>query len=86
MTYLRYVTRQEEIVREGTSTVTAQIKPLSDSQAVKRGAEFIGETFIFTVGAGLLVIEYNRQASDKAESSARDKARSEMKQRVSRRA
>jgi len=72
----------EEIVSRTLCPFGVQIKPLSDAQAVKRGAEFIGEAFIFSVGAALLVIEYTRQASDKAESSARDKQRSEMKQRV----
>ncbi|XP_078001029.1 optic atrophy 3 protein homolog [Glandiceps talaboti] len=38
------------------------VKPLSEQSAVELGAEIIGETFIFTVGVGILVAEYWRQA------------------------
>jgi hypothetical protein len=36
------------------------IKPLEEEQALKNGAEFVGEGFIFMVSGGLLVLEYNR--------------------------
>jgi Optic atrophy 3 protein (OPA3) len=38
------------------------IKPLDPEKALKDGAEFVGETFIFGVSVGLLLWEYNRSA------------------------
>lgn len=38
------------------------IKPLEEEKAMKDGAEFIGESFIFGVSVGLLLWEYNRSA------------------------
>jgi optic atrophy 3 protein len=43
------------------------IKPLETEKALKDGAEFVGESFIFMVSFGLLLWEYNRShQSDKA--------------------
>ncbi|XP_070569460.1 optic atrophy 3 protein homolog [Ptychodera flava] len=39
-----------------------EVKPLSESAAVELGAEIIGETFIFTVGVGVIVAEFWRQS------------------------
>ena len=38
------------------------IKPLEEEKAIKDGAEFVGESFIFLVSGALLVWEYNRSA------------------------
>ena len=42
----------------------------------------MSEAFIFSVGAGLLVLEYTRSSREKAESSAAAKQRSELKQKL----
>ncbi|KAG7337531.1 optic atrophy 3 OPA3 domain containing protein [Nitzschia inconspicua] len=43
------------------------IKPLDSEKALKDGAEFVGEGFIFVVSFGLLLWEYNRtQEANKA--------------------
>lgn len=44
------------------------IKPLDSEKALKDGAEFVGEGFIFTVSLSLLMWEYNR-----SQESAREK-------------
>lgn len=36
------------------------IPVLSQEMAIELGANLLGETVIFVIGAGLLVIEYNR--------------------------
>ncbi|KAF7699299.1 optic atrophy 3 protein homolog [Silurus meridionalis] len=38
------------------------IKPLNEESAAELGAELLGETIIFLIGGGCLVIEYSRQA------------------------
>ncbi|XP_077423094.1 optic atrophy 3 protein homolog [Vanacampus margaritifer] len=40
----------------------ANIKPLNEDAAAELGAELLGETVIFLVGGGCLVLEYTRQA------------------------
>ncbi|XP_077397651.1 optic atrophy 3 protein homolog [Festucalex cinctus] len=40
----------------------ANIKPLNEEAAAELGAELLGETVIFLVGGGCLVLEYTRQA------------------------
>jgi optic atrophy 3 protein len=55
------------------------IKPLEEEQALKQGAEFVGESFILTVSIGVLLYEYNSQsvkAKDKEE-KAKAKAKAE---------
>ena len=39
------------------------IKPLEDDVAMKDGAEFVGEAFIFGVSVTLLLVEYNRSTN-----------------------
>ena len=39
------------------------IKPLEEDKALKDGAEFVGESFIFLVSGTLVVWEYNRSAT-----------------------
>ncbi|XP_002736065.1 optic atrophy 3 protein homolog [Saccoglossus kowalevskii] len=39
-----------------------EVKPLSEAAAVELGAEILGESFIFTVGVGVLVAEFWRQS------------------------
>jgi optic atrophy 3 protein len=36
------------------------ITPLEQNEAIKQGADFVGEFFVVTVSAGLLIWEYNR--------------------------
>lgn len=46
------------------------IKPLEQEQAMKQGAEFIGESFLFLVGSGVVLYEYttsNSKAAAKTE-------------------
>jgi len=38
------------------------VKPMDESQAVDLGAEMIGETTIFIIGAAILYLEYYRQS------------------------
>ncbi|KAM9811799.1 optic atrophy 3 protein homolog [Syngnathus typhle] len=40
----------------------ASIKPLNEEAAAELGAELLGETLIFLVGGGCMVLEYTRQA------------------------
>ncbi|WP_411024370.1 OPA3 family protein, partial [Salmonella sp. s58760] len=38
------------------------IKPLNEESAAELGAELLGESIIFLIGGGCLIIEYSRQA------------------------
>lgn len=38
------------------------IQPLNEAMAIDLGANLLGEVVIFTIGAGLLILEYVRQA------------------------
>ncbi|XP_071352525.1 optic atrophy 3 protein homolog [Trachinotus anak] len=40
------------------------IKPLNEDAAAELGAELLGESIIFLVGGGCMVLEYSRQASN----------------------
>ena len=52
------------------------IKELPEAEALKQGADLIGETFIFSVAAGLLVLEYTRQTiSTNRANEAKEKKR-----------
>ena len=51
------------------------ITPLERQEAIKQGADFIGESFVVVVSAGLLIWEYNR-SNDAA------KAKDEAKQAI----
>ncbi|XP_061683415.1 optic atrophy 3 protein homolog [Syngnathoides biaculeatus] len=42
----------------------ASIKPLNEDAAAELGAELLGETVIFLVGGGCMVLEYTRQAAN----------------------
>lgn len=54
------------------------IKELPEAEALKSGADLIGETFIFSVAAGLLVLEYTRQSISTAKANeAKEKKRRE---------
>ncbi|KAG6462253.1 hypothetical protein O3G_MSEX013143 [Manduca sexta] len=53
------------------------IPVLSQEMAIELGANLLGETVIFVIGAGLLIIEYNRQS--KKESAKEAKREEEMK-------
>jgi len=56
------VTSRMTIWSEGYKVRT--IKPLQRETAMTRGAEFVGEAFIFSVGGGLVVWEYNKKADE----------------------
>ncbi|KAJ0173603.1 hypothetical protein K1T71_010752 [Dendrolimus kikuchii] len=53
------------------------IPVLSQEMAIELGANLLGETVIFVIGAGLLIIEYNRQS--KKETAKEAKREEEMK-------
>ena len=40
------------------------IKPLNEESAAELGAELLGETIIFLIGGGCMVLEYSRQAAN----------------------
>ncbi|XP_013880603.1 optic atrophy 3 protein homolog [Austrofundulus limnaeus] len=42
----------------------ATIKPLNEEAAAELGAELLGETIIFLVGGGCILLEYSRQAAN----------------------
>ncbi|XP_038206653.1 optic atrophy 3 protein homolog [Zerene cesonia] len=47
------------------------IPVLSQDMAIELGANLLGETVIFVIGAGLLIIEYNRQSKKEAAKEAK---------------
>ncbi|VDN11605.1 unnamed protein product [Dibothriocephalus latus] len=47
------------------------VKKLSDDAAADIGAEILGEFVMFTIGTGLLVLEYRRQSRNEAEKEQR---------------
>lgn len=53
------------------------IPVLSQEMAIELGANLLGETVIFVIGAGLLIVEYNRQS--KKETAKEMKREEEMK-------
>ena len=55
------------------------IKPLEEEKALKDGAEFVGESFVFLVSGTLVVWEYNRSAEStrRKEEEKRAEARAE---------
>ena len=50
------------------------IKPLEEEQAMKQGAEFVGESFILTVSIGVLLYEVNSQAVKARDKDEKQKA------------
>ncbi|XP_068441523.1 optic atrophy 3 protein homolog [Clinocottus analis] len=40
------------------------IKPLNEDAAAELGAELLGETIIFVIGGGCMLLEYSRQATN----------------------
>lgn len=54
-----------------------EIKPLEDENAMKTGAEFIGEAFILLVSGTTVVLEYNRSKAKDLEKE--EKRRKESK-------
>lgn len=40
------------------------IKPLNEDAASELGAELLGETIVFLIGGGCMVLEYSRQAAN----------------------
>ncbi|KAI5643055.1 optic atrophy 3 protein (OPA3) domain-containing protein [Phthorimaea operculella] len=47
------------------------IPVLSQEMAIELGANLLGESVIFIIGAGLLIVEYNRQANKEAAKEAK---------------
>jgi len=61
---------------------TFQIKPLSETKVVTRGADFMGESFIFSVGATLVIVEVARSSRKKdVVEKAKKEHRSELKRK-----
>jgi len=56
------VTSRMTIWSEGYTVRT--IKPLQRDTAMTRGAELVGEGFIFLVAGGLVVLEYNKKTDE----------------------
>lgn len=50
------------------------IKPLEEEKALKDGAEFVGESFIFIVSGTLVVLEYNRSAESNRQKEEKRRA------------
>jgi CHASE3 domain sensor protein len=44
-----------------------KITPLDSEKALKDGAEFVGESFVFIVSAGIVLWEYNRSTQSALE-------------------
>lgn len=42
------------------------IKPLPEEEALARGVNFLSESFVFLVGGGIIVVEYNRSEEKSA--------------------
>lgn len=42
------------------------IKPLPEEEALARGVNFLSEAFVFLVGGGIIVVEYNRSEEKSA--------------------
>jgi hypothetical protein len=51
------------------------IKPLEAEAAMKQGAEFVGESFILVVSAGVVLYEFNQSAEKAAAKEAANKAK-----------
>ena len=47
-----------------------QVKPLSESAAVARGADFLGDAFVYTVATTALLIEYSRSRRESQKKAA----------------
>lgn len=56
-------TKEKEAIKKKAEAAIKhpRIRPLSEAKAVETGANFIAETFIFTVGIGVIVFEQWRQ-------------------------
>lgn len=50
----------------GSGMRVRSIKPLKDEEAVKTGAEFVGEGFVLAVSAGVVIFEYRRSSESAA--------------------
>ncbi|KAI5281859.1 hypothetical protein KEM54_003105, partial [Ascosphaera aggregata] len=61
----------------GSATAASRIRPLSEAKAIDRGATFLSEAFIFTVGAGLILLESfrSRRKESKRRSDVDDRIR-----------
>jgi len=55
--------------------LVSQIKSLEESAAFTRGADFLSESFIFFVGGGVVVFEYQRGKAKDAEKAREKDAR-----------
>ena len=53
------------------------IKPLEEEQAMKQGAEFVGESFILGVSIGVLLYEVNSQAVKARDKEEKQKAQTQ---------
>ena len=63
------------------------VKPLKDEDALTKGADFIGEFFLFLVGGGLVVYEYDKSNSkdilkEKERKDALDKTRKDLQNEI----
>jgi hypothetical protein len=58
------------------------IKALQDKEAMKAGTEFLGESFIFMIGAGIYYVEHLRSTQKKESADRKKEARRTAKHEV----
>mmetsp|Transcript_20014 Transcript_20014/g.26422 ORF Transcript_20014/g.26422 Transcript_20014/m.26422 type:complete len:217 (-) Transcript_20014:89-739(-) len=74
--HTHYLTTRINIA--ATGHVALKVPPLNEERALKRGAEFLGETFIYGVGGAIVVYEYlkseekNRVKAEQAKKKRRE--------------
>eukprot|EP01138_Halocafeteria_seosinensis_P006619 gb/GECG01006767.1/.p1 GENE.gb/GECG01006767.1/~~gb/GECG01006767.1/.p1 ORF type:complete len:244 (+),score=39.80 gb/GECG01006767.1/:1-732(+) len=69
---IHYTTTHLEVnLRQGR---IIKLKELPETKAISTGADFLGESFVFSVGAVMVFVEYRRQRKEKAV-EAEEKAR-----------
>ncbi|KAF2869397.1 optic atrophy 3 protein-domain-containing protein [Massariosphaeria phaeospora] len=69
---------KEAIRKKKEAARKPRIRPLSEAKAIETGANFVSETFIFTVGIGVILVEQWRQRRKAA--NARDDIREDLEE------
>lgn len=79
----RFVNRtsmQMQILASGH--IPREIKPLSEKKAINRGADFLGEAIIFSVGGAVIVAEVTRSSRAAEEKAEAERERKRQEQAV----
>lgn len=58
-----------------------EVKPISDAEAMTRGADLFGEVFVYAVSAGAIVIEYQRREYESSVKAEEKRKRATQKQK-----